>query len=143
MSARIRIGLSGWNYPHWRQVFYPRGLTQRRELEFASHTFDALEINGSFYSLQRPSSFVRWRDTAPDDFTFAVKGSRYITHMKKLGDIDSALANFLASGLLGLGPKLGPLLWQLPPILPYADPDTTSSPIAVHHRTAAETAARL
>ncbi len=119
MTARIRIGLSGWNYPHWRGVFYPRGLAQRRELEFASHTFDALEINGSFYSLQRPSSYLRWRDTAPDDFAFAVKGSRYITHMKKLGDIDVALANFLASGVLSLGPKLGPLLWQLPPILPY------------------------
>jgi uncharacterized protein YecE (DUF72 family) len=119
VSARIRIGLSGWKYPHWRRVFYPRGLAQRRELEFASHTFDALEINGSFYSLQRPSSFVRWRATAPDGFTFAVKGSRYITHLKKLGDIDSALANFLASGLLALGPKLGPLLWQLPPALPY------------------------
>jgi uncharacterized protein YecE (DUF72 family) len=119
VSARICIGLSGWNYPHWRRVFYPRGLAQRRELEFASRTFDALEINGSFYSLQRPSSFVRWRDTAPDGFTYAVKGSRYITHMKKLGDIDGALANFLASGVLALGPKLGPLLWQLPPILPY------------------------
>jgi len=76
VSARIRIGLSGWKYPHWRRVFYPRGLAQRRELEFASHTFDALEINGSFYSLQRPSSFVRWRDTAPDGFTFAVKAAR-------------------------------------------------------------------
>jgi uncharacterized protein YecE (DUF72 family) len=119
VSARIRIGLSGWTYPHWRSVFYPRGLAQRRELEFASRTFDTLEINGSFYSLQRPSSYLAWRHATPDDFVFAVKGSRYITHMKKLAGVDVALANFLASGVLALGPRLGPLLWQLPPMLPY------------------------
>ncbi len=119
MAARIRIGLSGWTYRHWRSVFYPPGLAQRRELEFASHTFDALEINGSFYSLQRPSSYRRWRDATPDDFVFAVKGSRFITHMKRLGDIDVPLANFLASGVLELGPKLGPFLWQLPPALRF------------------------
>ena len=119
MTARIRIGVSGWTYPHWRSVFYPKGLVQRRELEFASRAFDALEINGSFYSLQRPSSYLRWRDATPDGFVFAVKGSRYITHLKKLGGADQALANFLASGVLSLGPKLGPLLWQLPPSLGY------------------------
>lgn len=121
MTARIRIGVSGWTYPHWRSVFYPKGLAQRRELEFASRAFDALEINGSFYSLQRPSSYRRWRDATPDGFVFAVKGSRYITHMKKLGGVDQALANFLASGVLALGPKLGPLLWQLPPNLAYRE----------------------
>jgi uncharacterized protein YecE (DUF72 family) len=88
-------------------------------LEFASRAFDAVEINGSFYSLQRPSSYARWRDATPDGFVFAVKGSRYITHLKKLGDTHQALANFLASGVLALGPKLGPILWQLPPMLPY------------------------
>ena len=88
VTARIRIGVSGWTYPHWRSVFYPRGLAQRRELEFASRAFDALEINGSFYSLQRPSSYRRWRDATPDDFVFAVKGSRFITHIKKLGGIE-------------------------------------------------------
>jgi uncharacterized protein YecE (DUF72 family) len=119
VSARIRIGVSGWTYPHWRSVFYPRGLAQRRELEFASRAFDAVEINGSFYSLQRPSSYAKWRDATPDGFVFAVKGSRYITHLKKLGDTHQALANFLASGVLALGPKLGPILWQLPPMLPY------------------------
>jgi uncharacterized protein YecE (DUF72 family) len=121
VSARIRIGVSGWTYPHWRSAFYPNGLVQRRELEFASRAFDALEINGSFYSLQRPSSYRRWRDATPDGFVFAVKGSRYITHMKKLGGVDQALANFLASGVLALGPKLGPLLWQLPPNLAYRE----------------------
>ncbi|GGM12341.1 DUF72 domain-containing protein [Nakamurella endophytica] len=119
MTAEIRIGLSGWNYAHWRSVFYPRGWPQRRELEFAGAAVNALEINGSFYSLQRPSSYRRWRDTVPDDVVFAVKGSRYITHLLKLGDIDQALANFLASGLLDLGPKLGPLLWQLPKTTRY------------------------
>ena len=119
MTARIRIGVSGWTYPQWRGVFYPRGLPQRRELEFASRAFDGLEINGSFYSLQRPSSYRRWRAATPDGFVFAVKGSRFITHLKKLGGVDQAVANFFASGLLALGPKLGPLLWQLPPSLPY------------------------
>jgi uncharacterized protein YecE (DUF72 family) len=121
MTARIRIGISGWTYPHWRGRFYPRGLPQRRELEFASRAFDAVEINGSFYSLQRPSSYRRWRAATPDGFVFAVKGSRYITHMKKLGGGDQALCNFLASGVLALGPKLGPFLWQLPPMLPYRE----------------------
>ncbi len=135
MTARIRVGLSGWTYPHWRSVFYPRGLVQRRELEFASRAFDTLEINGSFYSLQRPSSYRRWREATPDGFQFAVKGGRFITHMKKLGDVEQALANFLASGVLALGPKLGPILWQLPPGLAYREdrmarffamlPDTT------------------
>ena len=119
MTAQIRIGVSGWTYPHWRSVFYPRGLTQRRELEFASRAFDALELNGSFYSLQRPSSYARWRDATPDGFVFAVKGSRYITHRKKLGGGTQALANFLASGVLSLGDKLGPILWQLPPSLHF------------------------
>lgn len=125
MTARIRVGVSGWSYPHWRSTFYPAGLPHRRELEFAAHTFDALEINGSFYSLQRPSSYRRWRDAAPADFVFAVKGSRYVTHMKKLADIEVALANFLASGLLGLGDKLGPVLWQLPEALHF-DRDRTA-----------------
>jgi uncharacterized protein YecE (DUF72 family) len=88
-------------------------------LEFASRAFDSVELNGSFYSLQRPSSYAKWRDATPDGFVFAIKGSRYITHMKKLGDTHQALANFLASGVLALGPKLGPILWQLPPMLPY------------------------
>ncbi len=121
MTAEIRIGVSGWTYRHWRGRFYPPGLTQRTELEFASRAFNALEINGSFYSLQRPSSYRRWRDATPQDFVFAVKGSRYITHLKKLGGGDQALANFLASGVLALGDKLGPILWQLPPMLAYRE----------------------
>ncbi|HEX6939470.1 MAG TPA: DUF72 domain-containing protein [Longimicrobiales bacterium] len=111
----LRIGISGWAYAGWKGTFYPRDLPRRRELEFASRAFDSIEINGSFYSLQRPDTYRRWHDTTPPDFLFAVKGSRFITHMKKLKDVDTALANFFASGVLRLGEKLGPILWQLPP----------------------------
>jgi uncharacterized protein YecE (DUF72 family) len=110
----IRIGISGWRYPGWRGTFYPTGLAQRRELEHVGGLLRTVEINGSFYSLQRPSSFRTWREATPPGFVFAVKGSRFITHMKKLRDPEAGLANFLASGVLALGPKLGPLLWQFP-----------------------------
>ncbi len=113
--GQIRIGISGWRYKPWRGVFYPAGLQQRRELEFAAQKFNSVEINGTFYSLQHHTSFQRWAAETPDDFVFAIKGSRFITHMKKLRGIDQAFANLLASGLLALGPKLGPMLWQFPP----------------------------
>jgi uncharacterized protein YecE (DUF72 family) len=116
---QIRIGISGWTYPPWRRVFYPDGLPQRRELEFASRQVGSIEINGTFYALQQPESFRGWAEQTPDEFVFSVKGGRFITHLKKLRDVDTALANFLASGVLALGPKLGPLLWQLPPNLGY------------------------
>lgn len=112
--VRARVGISGWRYAEWRGDFYPEGLAQRRELEFVGERMSTLELNGSFYSLQRPASYERWREAVPDDFVFAVKGSRYITHMLRLRDVDVALANFFASGVLALGPKLGPFLWQLP-----------------------------
>ena len=118
-GASIRIGISGWRYPPWRGVFYPRGLPQRRELAYAAERFSSVEINGSFYSLQRPSSYLLWRQETPEGFVFAVKGGRFITHMKKLAGVETALANFFASGLLALGPKLGPVLWQLPPMLGF------------------------
>ena len=116
-SARVkrRIGISGWNYKGWRGVFYPPGLAQKRELEFASRAFNTIEINGTFYSLQRPSSFRKWAVETPPGFVFAVKGPRFITHMKKLRDVRAPLANFFASGPLALGAKLGPILWQFPP----------------------------
>ena len=123
---RVRIGISGWRYPPWRGVFYPPGLPQRRELEHASRAMTTVEINGSFYSLQRPESYLAWRAETPDDFVFAVKGGRFITHMKKLADVETPLANFFASGLLALGEKLGPVLWQLPPNLGY-HPDRLSA----------------
>jgi uncharacterized protein YecE (DUF72 family) len=113
--ADVRIGTSGWLYPPWRGVFYPAKLPHRRELEYLASKLNSVEINGTFYSLQRPSSFRSWYEQTPDDFTFAVKGGRFITHMKKLADAETPLANFFASGVLALGAKLGPILWQLPP----------------------------
>jgi uncharacterized protein YecE (DUF72 family) len=117
-SARVRIGVSGWRYKPWRGLFYPKGLRQRDELKFASSQLGSLEINGSFYSLQRPAYFAQWRDETRDDFVFALKGGRFITHMKKLRDVRPALANFLASGPLCLEEKLGPMLWQFPENMP-------------------------
>jgi uncharacterized protein YecE (DUF72 family) len=114
-TAQIRIGISGWRYKGWRGTFYPKDLAQRRELEFAARHFKTIELNGSFYSLQRPQSFKQWFDETPDDFVFAVKGSRYLTHMLKLTNAEKPLANFFAQGVLRLGKKLGPILWQFPP----------------------------
>jgi uncharacterized protein YecE (DUF72 family) len=115
----IRVGISGWRYAPWRGVWYPDGLAQRRELEFCARHFPTVEINGSFYSLQRPDSYAAWHRATPPGFIFAVKGSRYVTHFLKLKNVERALANFFASGVLGLREKLGPFLWQLPPTLAY------------------------
>lgn len=112
---QARIGISGWRYTPWRGTFYPDDLRQADELQYASRQLNFIEINGSFYSLQRPSSYIQWRDATPEDFLFSVKGGRYITHMLKLNNVQTPLANFLASGILALGKKLGPFLWQFPP----------------------------
>jgi uncharacterized protein YecE (DUF72 family) len=118
-QALVRIGISGWRYKGWRGVFYPEKLAQRRELEFASRQFGTIEMNGTFYSLQRPAYFAQWAEETPAEFVFSVKGSRYITHMLKLGGVERALARFLAQGVLRLGAKLGPILWQFPPNMHY------------------------
>jgi uncharacterized protein YecE (DUF72 family) len=115
----IRIGISGWRYGPWRGVFYPARLPQRRELEFASRAFPSIEINGSFYSLQYPFSYEAWYRETPPDFVFAIKGGRYITHMLRLKNFETALANFLASGIFNLREKIGPFLWQFPPQFRY------------------------
>jgi len=115
----IRIGISGWRYEPWRKVFYPEGLPHRRELEFCGRHFPTVEINGSFYSLQRPEYYGQWYDETPAGFVFAVKGSRYITHMLRLKNIEKPLANFYASGILNLRDKLGPFLWQFPPMFRF------------------------
>jgi uncharacterized protein YecE (DUF72 family) len=115
----IRIGISGWRYDPWRKLFYPEGLPQRRELEFCGRHFPTVEINGSFYSLQRPEYYAQWYDETPPQFLFAVKGSRYITHMLRLSRIEKPLANFFASGILNLRDKLGPFLWQFPPMFAF------------------------
>ena len=114
-----RVGISGWTYPPWRGVFYPAGLAHRRELEYVGARLATVEINGSFYSLQRPSSYRAWYAQTPDGFVFSVKGPRFVTHMKKLRDVETPLANFFANGVLALRDKLGPILWQLPPTLGY------------------------
>jgi uncharacterized protein YecE (DUF72 family) len=119
MPGTIRIGVSGWRYTPWRGNFYPRGLAQSRELQYAARIFPSIELNGSFYSLQRPSSYRQWAADTPTGFVFAVKGGRYITHMLKLRNARTALANFFASGLFELGDKLGPILWQFPPQLGF------------------------
>jgi uncharacterized protein YecE (DUF72 family) len=113
--GRVRIGISGWRYAPWRGKFYPKDLRQKDELAYAAGKFPTVEINGTFYSLQSPDSFRRWAEATPKDFVFAVKGPRFITHMLKLTRPEQPLANFFANGLLALGPKLGPILWQFPP----------------------------
>lgn len=115
----VRIGISGWVYPGWRGGFYPKGLVHRDELRYAAEHLTSIEINGSFYALQRPSSYAKWRDETPEDFVFAVKGGRYITHVRRLAAVEVPLANFFASGVLALHGKLGPILWQLPPNLQF------------------------
>ncbi|MCF4996270.1 DUF72 domain-containing protein [Pseudomonas syringae] len=113
--AAIHIGISGWRYAPWRGDFYPKGLTQKRELQFASRAVNSIEINGSFYALQRPERYAQWYDETPDGFVFSVKGPRFITHTRRLREIHKPLANFFASGVLELKEKLGPFLWQFPP----------------------------
>ncbi|NCT91081.1 DUF72 domain-containing protein [Cellulomonas sp. APG4] len=118
-TGHVRVGISGWRYAPWRGTFYPRGLPQRAELAYATEQLSTIEVNGSFYALQRPESYRRWAAETPDDVLFSVKGGRYLTHMLRLRGVEQALANFFASGVLALGPKLGPVLWQLPPTLAY------------------------
>jgi uncharacterized protein YecE (DUF72 family) len=114
-AGTIRIGISGWTYGGWRGSFYPTGLRHSDELSYASRQVDTIEINGTHYSLQHPASFARWHEETPEGFVFAVKGGRFITHLKQLRDIETPLANFFASGVLRLEEKLGPILWQFSP----------------------------
>ena len=115
MTAQIRIGIGGWTFEPWRGVFYPKGLAQKRELEFASRALSSIEINGTYYSTFKPESWRKWRDETPDDFVFAVKASRYCTNRKVLADAGNAIDRFLDQGLTELGRKLGPINWQLAP----------------------------
>jgi uncharacterized protein YecE (DUF72 family) len=113
--AKAWIGISGYDYPRWRGVFYPEDLPKKRWLQFAARRFNSIELNGTFYSLKSPAVFARWASAVPTrDFVFAIKGSRFITHHLKLRNADMALSNFLASGILALGRHTGPFLWQLP-----------------------------
>jgi uncharacterized protein YecE (DUF72 family) len=118
-SGRVWIGTSGWNYRHWRGRFYPPDLPQKQELAYIAGRFNSVEINGTFYGLTRPSVCQAWRQAVPPGFVFAIKGSRYITHMLKLRNFRAPLGNFFAQGILRLGRQLGPILWQLPPGLKF------------------------
>jgi uncharacterized protein YecE (DUF72 family) len=110
----IRTGIGGWVYPDWRKgAFYPEGLTQKRELEFASRALGAIEINGTYHSLQKPESFRKWREATPEGFVFAVKGSSYVTNRKILASAGESMAKFFSQGLEELGDRLGPILWQM------------------------------
>lgn len=112
MSARVRTGIGGWTFEPWRGVFYPKGLRQADELAYAAAKLGAIEINGTYYSLQKPQSFAAWRAATPEDFRFTVKGSRFCTNRRVLGDAGEAVARFMGQGLSELGEKLGPILWQ-------------------------------
>jgi uncharacterized protein YecE (DUF72 family) len=136
-GARFWVGMAGWTYEPWRGEFYPKGVRQADELAFAASKVSSIELNGSFYSLQKPSSWQKWRDSTPADFVFSVKGPRYITHIKRLNDVTEPLANFLASGVLAMGEKLGCLMWQFPPNLAY-DPDLVEAFLGLLPRTTAQ-----
>lgn len=111
--AKICVGIGGWTYPPWRGLFYPQGLPQSRELEYASRQFGAIEINSTFYSRQSPASWQKWADSVPDDFIFALRASRYCVTRPRLADAGEGIGNFYAQGMDRLGPKLGPTLWML------------------------------
>jgi uncharacterized protein YecE (DUF72 family) len=114
--ASVRIGCSGWNYKHWRETFYPKGMPARRWFEFYAEHFDTVEINNSFYRLPAPETFEKWRDQAPDGFCYAVKANRFITQAKKLLDPEEPLERMMTA-TRHLGDRLGPILYQLPPSL--------------------------
>lgn len=114
-TGRIRVGIGGWIYAPWRGTFYPEGLAQRLELDYASHHLSSLEINSTYYGSQRPESFTRWHDETPDDFVFSVKGPRFAMNRRVLAEAGASIERFLASGLLNLRNKLGPINWQLMP----------------------------
>ena len=119
-GGTVRVGISGWTYKPWRGTFYPPSLPHNRELEYASSVLTSIEINGTFYSLQRPTSYEKWHEQTPRDFVFSVKGPRFITHIRRLREIEAPIANFFLSGVLRLNEKLGPILWQFPPNFRFA-----------------------
>lgn len=113
--GQIRVGVGGWSFAPWRESFYPKGLPKRQELDFASRKLTSIEINATFYRTQTPESFRRWASETPDDFVFSVKAHRLTTHRKLLAESKPAIDHFLSSGLLQLGGKLGPIVWQFAP----------------------------
>ncbi|KND59574.1 hypothetical protein BVER_01266 [Candidatus Burkholderia verschuerenii] len=121
-TARIRAGIGGWNFEPWHGTFYPKDLTQKRELEYASRVLTSIEVNGTFYGSQKPATFAKWRDETPDDFVFSLKAPRYATHRRVLAEAGDSIDRFFASGVLELQDKLGPINWQFAPTKQF-DPD--------------------
>jgi uncharacterized protein YecE (DUF72 family) len=121
--GRVRIGIGGWTYPPWRGVFYPKGLKQADELDYAASHLTSIEINATHYRLQSPASFRKWAATAPDGFIFSIKGPRLVTQQKVLAETGAFISRFFESGLLELGDKLGPVLWQFPPFKRFDQAD--------------------
>ena len=114
-QGTIRIGIGGWTYEPWRGTFYPDGLIQKRELEYASRQLTSIEINGTFYGAQKPETFAKWRDETPDGFVFSLKAPRFATNREVLADAGRTIARFFAGGVMELKEKLGPINWQLLP----------------------------
>lgn len=114
-AGKIFVGVGGWNFAPWRGSFYPKGLTQTQELHFASRELTSIEVNSTFYGLQKPATFRKWHDDTPDKFVFSVKAPRFVTNRKRLSTAGSSIERFLGSGVLELGDKLGAINWQLPP----------------------------
>ena len=131
------IGVSGWSYDSWRGDFYPEGLARTKQLTYLASRMPAVEVNGTFYSLQRATTFRRWAEQTPEDFAISLKGSRYVTHLLRLRGVEQALANFFASGVLELGPRLGPIVWQLPATITW-DHDLIDGFLALLPRTTEE-----
>jgi uncharacterized protein YecE (DUF72 family) len=122
-AGRIRVGIGGWTYEPWRKTFYPPDLPHKRELEYASRQVTVIEINGTYYRTQSPESFAKWRDETPEDFLFSVKASRYATNRKVLSEAGESIQRFVESGIVELGGKLGPVLWQFAPTKRYEPED--------------------
>jgi uncharacterized protein YecE (DUF72 family) len=122
MSQKIRVGVGGWTFEPWRDNFYPAGLPHDRELGYASRQLSAIEINGTYYSSQKPSTFAKWRDETPDDFMFSLKASRFATNRRVLGEAGESVERFVRSGIAELAHKLGPIVWQFAPTKRF-DPD--------------------
>ena len=117
--AQIRVGIGGWTYAPWRKNFYPVGLVQRRELEYASRELRTIEINGTYYGAQKAATYARWAAETPPGFIFSLKAPRYVTESKRLADTEKGVSSFVHGGLAEMGDRLGPILWQLPPSRPF------------------------
>ncbi len=129
-AGKIHVGVGGWNFAPWRGSFYPKGVTQAQELHYASRQLTAIEINSTFYRLQKPATFRKWHDDTPEGFVFSLKAPRFVTNRGRLAEAGASMERFLSSGILELGEKLGPINWQLPPTMKF-DADDLSAFLAL------------